>query len=130
MEKKVLNQALKVLISKLEKTEKFALEQAPEICKEMVKEKIFDESVDLVTQSLLLVFFLILGTVFYNLGMHYEPKSAWDSNGGFIIGFGVGLPGLLSTIVLGFIVQTIKHLWYVKNCPKLFLLREFRRLLK
>jgi hypothetical protein len=124
--KKEMNNALKKLIDRLEKTEQFVLDQAPDICKEMVKEKVFDNTVDLFFNGLLTL--ILTGYAsFAAIHLYRLPEISMDQ------GMGFGISGALSAIgvipALYEFINTLKYIYFVKNCTKLFLLRQFKDLI-
>lgn len=125
--KKALNSALKSVIERLEKTEKFAIDQAPDICKQMIVEKKFDLKLDFsiyFTGSLI----GIIGTIICSFQLYFHPADA-EMNyclPRVLVGIGALVLGLVQTDLL---MGTIKYIYYMKNCPKLFLLREFANLI-
>ena len=120
---KVLNTALRGLLSRLEKTEKFALEQAPDICKQMVQERKQDNIMRLVVAGFLLLVFSGVSAFLLYKG---TSLSGGEKAGCYLF-------GLLSLACVGgagnSIYLAIQWILMLKNCPKLFLLREFRNLL-
>lgn len=128
MNKKDLNAAILSLINKLEKTEKFVLQQAPEICKQMIKEKSFDIAIDLFL-SLLAAIPSISTTFLLIYQIVRAPQDASDGYYGLRL-LGLGIAALITIFGVCSTSDQIKYRYLVKNCPKLFLLREFRALLK
>lgn len=125
MSKSKLNKAIDQLIQRLEKTEKFVLDQAPDICKEMVKEKMFDYKMDLAFQVTSFVASALVLIACGVLAYSHVGQTDWM--------FGCGLFGTISLLLVMLttdtIILTIKRIYYVTNCTKLFLLNEFKDLI-
>jgi len=125
---KALTSAIKGIITRLERTEQFVLAQAPEICQQMVREKTFDATVDLASSGLMFLFGIVTFLI-TAIQMYWHPEGASDSfwiPRGILclISFPMTGCGLEATI------REVKWLYFVKNCPKLFLLREFKKLVE
>jgi hypothetical protein len=126
MNKKVLNNAFNSLIKRLEQTEKFVLDQAPEICKQMIREMMICNIMKIVGCAIAAIIFSIAA---YELGFYiWGPEFSGRSKDGS------GLLFFLVLIANGFslagIYDGIHGLIFIKNCPKLYLLRSFRNLIK
>lgn len=127
--KKVLSSALNGLIKRLEKTEKFALEQAPDICKQMVYEKTLEKTIELWT-SLPAAIALVIATIILAFKSHSALESEPSGGLAFLCG-ALSLAACVGSFVfLESVRYAVNWLIYLKKCPKLFLLREFRDLLK
>lgn len=131
--KDILNVALKSLISRLEKTEKFVVEQAPDICKQMIYEKKLNLIINIIMEALLFVVLLFV-TVYTAIKCHQysEVSNRYNELSTYCTLFGIA--SLLSA--MGFFCNirelrnSVEWLVYLKKCPKLFLLREFKTLMK
>ncbi len=115
-----LNKAYKAIISRLEKTEKFVIEQAPEVCKQMIKEQEIESKTALI-QSSFAGFFMLLSFAFF----WYKGYTCGD---GWWAAFTFNALSL--AIPFGIGTEAIKELYQLKVCPKLFLLREFKNLIR
>ena len=123
VDKKVLNTALKGFIKRLEKTETFALNQAPEICQQMVTGKLIKTG----ECGLISALFLIIGVVMTVIALQHECVTPGSPTRYFFILL-IGV--VTGTVALFGLADSISEGLYVKNCPKLFLLKEFRDLVK
>jgi len=118
--------AIKSIILRLEKTEQFVLAQAPEICKQMVKEYTFDTCLDLSMTA----FFTLIGVTGGLVTAIQMIDASQSTEAPFWI------PRIIICVVswalfcISFeqLISAIKNFYFVKNCPKLFLLREFKNL--
>lgn len=126
--RKTLNSALKGLIDRLEKTEKFALDQAPDICKQMIRADL-QENYIYGAFAVLVFIASIVGIVYSaHVGILSETMHGDTEPTRYLF--------LLLTCSISAIVSAIgsleyvNNLLYISNCPKLFLLREFKRLVK
>lgn len=127
---KVLNTALKGLVSRLEKTEKFVLEQAPDICKQMVQESKQNSYINLFTNGLFMLISIVASVIFSHMAYvsFNDFHSSSDGTAGRTILAIISLAATIGTSCD--VTSSLKWLLFLKNCPKLFLLREFRDLLK
>jgi hypothetical protein len=127
MNKKTLNSAFTALIKKLEQTEKFVLDQAPEICKQMIRETMIANIMGIVGCTIAAI---ILSIAAYKLGFHIWGTESLSTNDNM----GSGLLFFLALVVNGLslagIYDGVYGLIFIKNCPKLYLLRSFRKLIK
>jgi hypothetical protein len=130
----LINKGLRSLLSRLEKTEKFVLAQAPEICQQMIREVYIDEVLNLLGELLLFMLITALmiwsyyrgaATVSACLPTQYDKCSSWSD---WWI-FSIVLTGLL-LVPIALIGNSLAALLFVIKCPKLFLLRSFRRLIR
>lgn len=128
MNKKALNTAFTGLIKRLEATEKFVIDQAPQICKEMIRERAIEVTMQLVGSLVLSIILLVISS---KSGWYAHVKSNTNLEseviGWWILSIGAGLFSLPS---LGIFWDSIQSLILLKNCPKLFLIRSFRSLIK
>lgn len=131
-EKKLLNEALKGFVERLEKTEQFVLAQAPDICKQIVKEIEIVNKIDIAMG----IFWTLAGMVGAIISLangilhNYVSESGYEHTDPtrylfFLVASCVALLyGICS------IYGSAKWLLFIKNCPKLLLLREFKKLVK
>jgi hypothetical protein len=128
---KTLNSAVKGLIDRLEKTESFIIDQAPEICKQMVYDKCVENKINLINYSFLTVLMLVTACVSGSESYHSIASGKVGADGYQFICFLLSLgSGITSLIFISEFLLAIQWLIYLKKCPKLFLLREFRNLIK
>lgn len=119
--KETLDLTLRQFLERLEKTEKFVLEQAPDLCKEMV----LHEKINLISNffTCTIIFVVLLSIDIHCLNIIYSTEHEM---------FGYSLTAILSSlfafVTLVFIVESIQRLYQLRNCTKLFLLKEFRDL--
>lgn len=151
--KQLLVEAVSAVIKRLERTEKFVLEQAPDVAKDAVKEGLFDQSLQL---SLHVFYSLITGSILagclyrgyqvmvnactkvetitngYSGGVAGEClRRASDELGPNIFALVLGVIMLLAFLCsIENAVSNYTSYWTIKNCPKLFLLRKFKELLE
>jgi len=128
MNKRELNSGLRFIMKRLEKAEKFALDQMPDICKQIVLKRRIEMAGQLIFTG---VGFLLAFSVFLFCAHRwyaYVPRSDYDNPTDWIMG------SVISSLVsLGFgagVGDAISELIYLKMCTKLFLLKAFRRLIK
>jgi hypothetical protein len=119
MNKKLLESVMKSFILRLEKTEKFVLAEAPEICKQMVTNKIIRNAEQLFCGATLLA----IGILLLTIALRNQCVEADGPTRYFFVMLIGGLGALA-----GFFVTTsaVTEIVYLKNCPKLFLLNEFK----
>jgi hypothetical protein len=122
--KKVLDSAIQGLIKRLEKTETFVVAQAPEICKQMIAEKVLDHKTSLLVHG---PFSIVFPFITYFLA----NKTFSTENGvAALCGLSAGLLGVWSLVAITNVIGSVQYLIFLKKCPKLFLLREFKKLIK
>lgn len=128
MNKKALNSAFTGLIKRLEKTENFIVDQAPEICKQMIYEKKLEQNISVSINGTLAVVTPIVTTV---LAINSHGQYT-ESHEGLSIIFGAAsiIIGIWAICIFDDLRKNIEWLIFLKKCPKLFLLREFRNLIK
>lgn len=129
MEKKVLNQAITAIVKRLEKTEKFVLDQAPDICKQMVKEDVTNNVVNFIQQIGGVIVFsslLALAVIHLNIPQPTEGREH-DNFGWWCLAILSSIP---TAILIACAIDSLKEIYLTKTCTKLFLLREFKRLIK
>ncbi len=116
-----LEKAVNAIVTRLEKAENFVLEQAPDVCKEVIREKL---ALGIFNSSL-----FVVGSVFFGRLSFYLfsclAESGRDS-------FGYGMGGALTACAalfctVGAIVE-LSGLISVKTAPKLTILRELKSL--
>lgn len=123
MAKKVnkLEKAVDAIVTRLEKAEEFALEQAPEVCKEVVREKlvlgIFHSGIS-----------LTLTIAAARLSLYLI--SCMEGRNSFDYGMGAGLIGGVALVGAIFTTAGLSELISLKTAPKLTILRELRDLTK
>ena len=124
--KELINTAIQGLIDRLEKVEKFTLDNLPHIAKELIIEATTEAKRDSVAASVVasLCVILLLGIIY-----------VFSINSNTSIGIDIIMTVVTICSVLGFIdsidraYRNYEKLMFVKNCPNLFLLREFKELL-
>lgn len=127
VEKKVLNSALKGFIKRLEKAESFVLAEAPDICKQMVAAR----KIEMTEQGCGALFFLIVGLVLLSMALPNEIIHAGSYGSDPTRWFFVMILGAISFLIGFFMgLDCISNLRYLRNCTKLFLLKEFKKLVK
>lgn len=123
---KTLNSAVQGLVDRLEKTETFVVEQAPEICKQMIYEKLIKVWAAIIPSAFLVVISLFLIPYFFKNSSFRDDATVLQSLCGLgLLGFVVG--SVVCSILL---FENLQQLFFLKKCPKLFLLREFKNLVK
>jgi hypothetical protein len=125
--KELMNTAIQGLIDRLGKVEKFTLDNLPQIAKEMVIEVTTEAKRDFVA-NLLTAVISLLGMAGMSLAFltNRSPEPTPVSEGPLIITILLFLTFLVST---SYAYNNYEKLMFVKNCPNLFLLREFKELL-
>ena len=120
----MLNSAITSLIKRLEKAEAFVLEQAPEICKEIVIEGNLDARTNLTKAGLLFVVSLAATITFAIISYNTKAECSFFT--------GAASLGSLATVMCASeaIIGEVNMLLTIKRCPKLYLLRELRKLIK
>lgn len=122
MNKKVLNTAFTGFIKRLEATEKFVVDQAPEICQQMIREVYITNITNLILSTIGII---VLPIISYKVGT-YAHERIEDVGGWWLLSV---LAGSLSIVALFGVFDAIGSIIFVKSCPKLFLLRSFRDLI-
>lgn len=117
----------KKVISDLESTKDFALEHAPDICKRMILEAHIEAVFEIVAGIAILIVGGGTGAYLLYKGFSYAPQSEYDGVVGWYLG-GTIIGGLSALFGPGLLFQGAKNYIFLKNCPKLFLLRQFRKL--
>jgi hypothetical protein len=122
----LLKNAVAGLLDRLEKTEKFALDQAPDICQQVIAEFKLGNIMQLTLGSLLTVLGIVAMLVAYHQGImsvrHDDEATSWMLL--FVLG---GFANVIGPYV---VLNAVYWNLYVSRCPKLFLLREFAKLVK
>lgn len=129
---KLINQAIKGLIARLEKTEKFVLAQAPDICKQMIKEFVLTQVCNLIQCLLGATVGLGAGILgIYKIATYTKMCTDYHCTELSDGWYGLAIIGIvIGAVILVLSIEDIANLFFIKRCPKLFLLREFRRLIK
>ena len=127
MSKKAINVAVNALVKRLEKTEKFAMEQAPEICKQMVEAEMIEIKSNIVGCGLTFLLLSVLAGIALHSANTYIPSDRFDDGRGmrYLI---FGMLSFFAMFPASAVWQNVVSFIYVKKCPKLFLLKEFRKL--
>ena len=112
----VLSKALQGFVKRLESTEKFVLEQAPAVAKEMILEAQLEAYLGILLGG---AAFLVMAT--FSVYLFRFPPSETPEAFGFV--------AFISAVCLVPISCCSYDLLFLKKCPKLFLLRKFRELL-
>ena len=128
--KELLEKGLAALVSRLESTEAFVVEQAPEICKQMLYKEIggstFDAVFNFACATALLVIAFLCCYFAYTCTLRNN-----DISGIQIVSCIVALiSGIASLCFFYDSIYYAKYAYFTKKCPKLFLLREFASLVK
>ena len=120
-----INKALADMANRIDRTEKFVVDQAPSICKEIIAEGILDASMDISSSLVVIIFSVILA---YLTGKYALGNGSGSGDLKVVSGIG-------SLLLLAATVGAAAKAWHrinilltIKRCPKLFILREFRRL--
>lgn len=121
----VLNATIKAMITRLESVEKFALDQAPDICKEMIIEKKIDIALDLPMPIAGVIIAGILLFVGYN-----APSIDPAAVSGLTKILDYTGACLFASPSIDSLLKSVNWLIFINKCPKLYLLREFRNLLE
>lgn len=126
MSNKLLNAAINGLIERLDKTEKFVLTEAPELCKQIVREGYIDNGMMAIVSSIATVLLAALSLYF---GLKANANFGDNGETAFrcLVSAGSGCGAL---IYIGEAYHSINLLLTVHFCPKLFLIRELRNLIK
>lgn len=128
--KELLNTAVAGLIDRLEKTEKFVLEQAPDVCQQVVAEFKLQVYVQMCLGVAATILGIIALSVAYHNGIMSNPRD-YHPDGEPTWWFLLFLLGLAGAIIGPWVTLNAVY-WnvYVQRCTKLFLLRQFRKLVK
>jgi len=134
--KEVLKEALKELVTRLNKAEDFVIEQMPQICQQIIARKTADEKFDLVTNSLMSVLSLLtsIGLIAYCYHVANLPADECrylPDHIGTIVCTGVGalLTGIFFLCSLGGAIESKKRLLLLKIAPKLYVLEKLSDLI-
>jgi hypothetical protein len=120
----ILFSTLRSLSERIEKSEKFVLDQAPDICKEMVTEGLISISVQFLVN---IPIFILLVLLDKHLISSYIAFDGTSGSGDYVLG-----ASLCSLVLFGisiWVFSTIESVLKIKYCPKLYLVREFKNLL-
>lgn len=134
---KLVNDTVKKVLKRIEQTEAFVLEQAPDVAKEMILDATMKSKRNLILNSS--VWLMSVGVVMKSaltlLACIHDTSllaSTHDAS------FGIAVTAsilLIFTTALAFVsfdeaYNAYERLMYVKSCPKLFLLESFRKLVR
>ena len=121
----VYEEAVKTLLSKLDSTEKFVIDQAPEVCRQLIVERKVDLWMDLGWYGTLSI---VLPIATYLLGKaavadyeHYSDKPIVYGLLAFGTSFG-------SCFVLTLAYSSIQKLTLLKVAPKIYLINTIRNM--
>ena len=126
--KELLNKGLEQLVTGLEKTEKFVLDQAPDISKQMIVSFVMKTKFNILMYSGgLLISLITFGfTLFKAITWYNVEHSCYSDDHWWVCVF------VMVVVILCFIVaiaHEVYYLFYIKNCTKLFLLKRFKELM-
>lgn len=119
MKKNKLEKAVETIINKLERAEKFTLSQAPDICKEIIKEK---KVANFYWLTVYILGTLINGASSLKLAVTFSDKQEM-----------LIIPILIAMVCLTFLMLSLsvtQELISLYVAPKLTILRELRSLLQ
>lgn len=126
---KELKKAAKYLLSKIESTEKFVIEQAPAICKDFVEEKLLSEKMDIYMSGGSAVILIGISISFGLLALGV-PREQGDIGGRAfaytLICLATGVP---SFFMVHFFLSSVAQYLSVKRYPKVFLINKIRAML-
>lgn len=119
---KKLEKALDALLKRLQSAEKFVLDQAPLVLKEMILDGYLEQAKVMSFSGLGILNLLIAGAVSY---------TNWDyvSSGMSFIGFYSIISIVLGLIAMGVFLDAVFTLLQIKLCPKLYLINCIKELL-
>ena len=121
-----LETALNALIERLEKTEKFVLDQAPSVCQEIITERLIEYYTEF--GQLMLGWLLSFSCIMIGMRCYIGSDRDDFSHDWPII---LGVLSLIGFIFLSFcMIYSVSKILFVNKCPKIILLREFSKLLK
>lgn len=124
----VFEQAMSTLLAKVDSTEKFVVEQSPEVCRQLIAEKVMLEKMDVITSSLIFVFLApVTGFALFRI---FTGEFSAYSNAPAGYCFLAALTGTVVVVSLLSVVDSIQNLMRLKIAPKVFLLREFSEFAK
>jgi hypothetical protein len=128
MNKQELNSGLRFILKRLEKAEKFALDQMPDICKQMVTEKKIEILSNFIISSISFLTSSAIFAFFANKLSTHVPPSYYDDPALLYLGALVFI--IVSIVSIGCAGNAIKEYVYLKKCTNLFLLKEFKLLIE
>jgi hypothetical protein len=129
--KELLEKGLAALVSRLESTEAFVVEQAPEICKQMLYKEIGGSTFDAVFNFACATALLVIAFLCCYFAYTCKPDKYGDVSGIQVVCLIVAvLAGIFSIACFHESIYYTKYAYFTKKCPKLFLLREFASLVK
>lgn len=117
----------KKVIGYLESTKEFALEQAPDICKQLILEAKIEATFDTASGLCVLIIGGGIGLFSFYKGITYQPHGSYDDGSGWYLA-AIIVGGISLALSSCFLSAGIHRFILIKNCPKLFLLRQFRKL--
>lgn len=115
-----LEKAVDAIVNRLEKAENFVLDQSPQVCKEVIKEKFA-----LTVYSIILCTLMSAGLTeltFFLARYNETVKDGWPA----FLAVISGMAALISAIIA---LCEVSNLISLKTAPKLTILRELKRLL-
>ena len=128
-ENSVYEQAFKSLVDKLNSTEKFILEQTPEVCQQLVTR----EMVELGGQALLALIALVVfgGLSAFSVykGVNYVPNGHYEDTQ-FALFVCAGVLGILGLIAFGALYFSVVEFLKIKLAPKVFLISKIKNLIR
>ena len=128
--KELLEKGLARFVSRLESTEAFVVEQAPEICKQMLYREIGGYTFDAVFNFAWATTLLVIAFLCCYFAYTYTPRNN-DISGIQIVSCVVALIiGITSFCFFYDSIYCAKYAYFTKKCPKLYLLREFSDLVR
>lgn len=127
-DKDTLNKAIKGFLSRLEKTEKFVLDQAPDLCKEMIREVLVENYMQLGIAILLALISVPLIPIALHNGITYTTSYNSEEPTRYFFLMLLAITGSVASVCVA--SNAAYYLLYVKYCPKLFLVRQFKKLVK
>jgi hypothetical protein len=127
---KELKKGVKTLLSKLESTEKFVLDQAPELCKQIVEEKIMEEKLDAFFYGAGSFILLSLAILFGAMVYFATPREYGPSDKQMVCGLISVIAGLGLVPTFSVFYGSLRNAILVKKYPKVYLVNQLRSILK
>ena len=125
--KKKLEKAVNAIVTRLEKAENFVLEQAPDVCKEVIAEKKALGQLTIGVSIFIIMLLITLGLIANHNIDHTYSLGSNENCGPMVL---IGLSVMLIVVCLGFIIDTSVRLISLKVAPKLNILRELKSLVE
>ena len=123
--KKKVNNIYETLVTKLEKIENFTLEQAPEVCKEIIEAEKIETENYIISGAMGIVCSLLVGTILFFI--HSIPEMDLPLHVVF------GIADIFSAIAFFYgiseVVNNGLYLRVIKASPKLIILKKLKRLI-